>query len=94
MKRLVAACAVIMLCLPAAMCGGGQQVRVETVEVPVEVQKPCPVKQPVRPAARKLPTQLEALAATLAAWLKEYAAPGGYADKAEQAIAECITAPR
>lgn len=75
----------------AACAHDGQQVRVETVNVPVEVQKPCPVEKPVRPAARPLPSQLEALAATLAAWLKEYAAPGGYADKADAALSECIS---
>ena len=66
--------------------------KIETVTVIKEVQKPCAVEKPARPAPTgALPTNLEALAATLGAKLKEYVAPGGWADKAEAAIDECIT---
>lgn len=70
----------------------GNPVRTEIVERVVEVQKPCAVEKPARPApVGPLPTALEAVAAILGAKLKEYTAPGGYADKAEAAIDECIT---
>jgi hypothetical protein len=60
----------------------------------VEVQKPCPVTVPVRPAplAKPLPTDLGKLVAALGAKLVEYAGPGRYADKADAALKTC-TAP-
>lgn len=69
---------------------GRPAVEIRTVEKTVEVAKPCPVEQPARPAAiGALPTDLAALAAILGAKLKEYAAPGGYADRASAAIETC-----
>ncbi len=65
-------------------------VRIETVEVVREVQKPCPAELPVRPAKiGALPTDLAALAATLAAKLAEYSDPGKYADRADAIMARC-----
>lgn len=66
-------------------------VEVRTQVVTKEVQKPCPVTKPARPAklARPLPTDAVKLAALALAKLAEYAAPGGYADRADAAITEC-----
>lgn len=71
----------------------GPAVETKIVTVTKEVQKPCPVTPPVRPAplARPLPTDAVALAALLGEKLGEYAFPGGYADKADSAIKRCIT---
>ncbi len=65
--------------------------KVETVEVVRTVAKPCPVTQPVKPAplAKPLPTKSDALIAVLVEKLAEYAGQGGYAERAEQAIASC-----
>lgn len=70
-------------------------IRTETVEVPVETQRPCPGVKPKRPAPleRPLPTNLEALAATLAAKLAEWSAPGMYGDKADAIMTRCLTEP-
>jgi hypothetical protein len=67
-------------------------VRVETVEVVREVQRPCPGEKPVRPAplARPLPTDAVQLAALLGAKLGEYTLPGKWADKAEAIIDRCL----
>jgi hypothetical protein len=89
MKRLVAACAALLLL--AGCAGNPEPVSVQIERVPVEVLRPCAATIAPRPTARPLPTDLEALAATLGAWLKEYTAPGGWADKAEGALAECTT---
>jgi len=65
-------------------------VRIETVEVIKEVQKPCPGPRPERPAPLKNPpSDAVALAATLAAKLAEYAGQGGYADRAESIFDIC-----
>ncbi|AHE55992.1 hypothetical protein [Sphingomonas sanxanigenens] len=66
-------------------------IRVETVEVVREVQRPCPVTPPVRPAPleRPLPADAAALAALLGARLAEWAGPGGYGDRAAAALAIC-----
>lgn len=74
-----------------AACGE-QQARPEAqiVKETVEVQVPCPIEAPVRPAPiGKLPSGSRQLNAALGAKLKEYAAPGGYADKADAAIRTC-----
>jgi hypothetical protein len=62
----------------------------------VEVQRPCPVKRPVRPGdakthglARPLPTDLGALVDLLLAKLKEWDGPGKYGDQADTAITTC-----
>jgi len=67
-------------------------VEIRTVEKVVEVQRPCAVTVPARPAklARPLPTDTTALSALLAAKLLEYSGAGGYADRAEAALAICI----
>jgi hypothetical protein len=63
----------------------------QTVTVNKEIQRPCAVLIPDRPAklARPLPTDLEQLAAVLAGQLKIYEASGGYADKMGDALGVC-----
>jgi len=70
-------------------------IEVRTVEVVRTVQAPCPGEKPVRPAPleRPLPTSLEALTATLAAKLLEYAGEGQYADKADAIMTRCLSEP-
>lgn len=67
-------------------------VEVRTVTVVKEVQKPCPVQKPDRPAplARPLPVDSTQLAALLSLKLLEYAGPGGYAEKADLALKRCL----
>lgn len=67
-------------------------VEIRTVEVLKEVQRPCPAKKPARPGPllRPLPTDAIQLAAVLALKLREYAEPGGYADRADAAIEVCV----
>jgi len=62
----------------------------------VEVPRPCPVKNPVRPGdakthglARPLPTDPAALVDILLAKLKEWDGPGKYADQVSAAITTC-----
>ena len=66
-------------------------VEVRTVEVVKEVQRPCPVEVPQRPAKLPgtLPEDAVALAALLGRKLDEYAGPGKYADKADSALRKC-----
>lgn len=65
-------------------------VRIETVEVVREVQKPCPAERPERPKPLgNLPVDAVALAATLAAKLAEYSGEGKYADRAETFFDTC-----
>lgn len=66
-------------------------VRVVTVERVVEVQKPCAVTIPVRPAplAKPLPVDAVSLAAVLALKLGEWSAPGAYGDRADAALKRC-----
>ena len=90
LKRLLAL-PVLLLTLTAGMCSNDQPgIEVRTVEKVVEVQKPCPGKPPVRPAALgPLPSNLAgALAATLAK-LAEWSAPGKYGDQAEAYFKAC-----
>lgn len=67
-------------------------VEVRTVRQTVEVQRPCPVTIPKRPAplARPLPGDAVALAATLGEKLSEWAGPGGYGDRAQRALERCV----
>ena len=69
-------------------------IEIRTVERVVEVQRPCTVTKPARPAplARPLPTDAVALAAVLAEKLAEWSGPGRYGDRADAAINRC-TAP-
>jgi hypothetical protein len=94
MKKIVAAF-VIMACLPAAMCTRPDQpgIQIRTVEVVREVQRPCPVVKPQRPSqlAKPLPTDAVQLAALLGAKLLEWAGPGGYGERADAALARCIS---
>lgn len=65
-------------------------IEVRTVEVPVEVLRPCPAKAPVRPdPGGPWPSGLLALSAALAAKLAEYSAPGKYADQVDAYVAAC-----
>lgn len=58
----------------------------------VEVQRPCRVDVPQRPAplARPLPDDLRRLSAALAAKLEEYSGKGMFADKALGALEQCV----
>lgn len=69
-------------------------IEVRTVEVVRETQRPCPVTKPTRPAPleRPLPADSVALAALLGAKLAEWAAPGGYGERADAAIEICTRA--
>lgn len=66
-------------------------VEIRTVTKTVEVQKPCPVTIPQRPAklATPLPDDAVRLAALLGAKLVEWAGPGGYGDRADAALRKC-----
>lgn len=78
------------LLLLAACSHGPGAVEVRTVEVVKEVMVPCPAKAPVRPSALgELPAVAEDALRIVSAKLLEYAGKGGYADKAEDAIATC-----
>lgn len=70
-------------------------IEIRTVEVVVEVEKPCPGSLPARPAPleRPLPTDLGQLALVLGAKLAEYSDPGNYADRADALMARCVTTP-
>lgn len=67
-------------------------VEVRTVTKTVEIQRPCAVSIPPRPArlAKPLPTDAVKLAATLGAALSAYTAPGAWADRMESALGECV----
>ncbi len=83
------------LMLTACAGRAGTPVETVTVERTVEVARPCPAVAPTRPAPLgAVPAALAPLAALLAAKLKEYAAPGGYADRAEAALRICRDAAR
>jgi hypothetical protein len=78
--------------LVAACAHVDPPVKIETVEVVKEVQKPCPGEKPERPAKiGVLPTDLAALAALLGAKLAEYSDPGKYADRADAIMDRCLT---
>lgn len=89
---MIAGCSVLI-----GGCGTDQAhpaVEVRTQTVVKEVQRPCPVTIPQRPAplTKPLPTDAAKLAATLGAKLVEYAGPGRYADKADAALKICLKA--
>ena len=83
---LLAGCAHVAAPTPAV------EVRYQTVTR--EVQQPCPVAVPQRPAplATPLPSSVEQLAALLGAKLAEWAGPGGYGERADAAIRTCVAA--
>lgn len=73
-----------------AGCAHQQGVRVETVEVVKEVQRPCPASKPDRPApVGALPSNARDALRIVTAKLLEYVGPGGYAERAEKAIDIC-----
>ena len=81
----------LVLCALLTACGGDEGgIRIERVEVPVEVQKPCPAERPIRPGPLGAlnPDAVKALAQTLAK-LAEYSAAGQYADQAESVFDIC-----
>ena len=82
-----------IICLGISSCTTAEPgIRVETVKVPVEVQKPCPAEIPKRPEPiGALPTDAVKLAATLGAKLIEWAGPGGYGDRADEIMQRCVT---
>ena len=88
MRRIMPLAALV---LAACSTTGTPGIEVRTVEVPVEVQKPCPGIVPQRPdeLARPLPTDANALAALLAAKLVEWAGPGQYGEQAESYFRTC-----
>lgn len=83
---LLAGCAHTATPLPA--------IRVEYQTVTREVQRPCPVTLPQRPAslATPLPSDLGQLVALLGAKLAEWSGPGGYGERADAAIRTCVAA--
>lgn len=89
-KSIVIAALALTACSTAKTPPPGVEVRY--VDRVVEVQKPCPATRPERPAplARPLPKDANALAAVLLAKLIEYAAPGGFADRADAALDMCL----
>lgn len=66
-------------------------VQIKPVPQIVEVQRPCQVTVPARPAplAKPYPTDALQLAAFLGAKLAEYSGPGGYAERADAALRTC-----
>ena len=86
--------AAALVTLNACATTGDPTVRIETVTVIEEVEKPCPAERPARPAPiGDLPTDLIALAAALGAKLAEYSDPGKYADRAEAIMDRCTVPP-
>lgn len=73
---------------------GPPAVRIETVTRTVEIQRPCAVTKPVRPAplARPLPDDMGRLLALVSGKLAEWSGPGGYGERAEAAIDTCTKA--
>lgn len=72
---------------------GPRPVKVVVQEKIVEVQRPCPVTVPARPAPiGALPTNARDALRIAAAKLLEWAGDGGYADRADAAIAICTKA--
>lgn len=88
MRRLTA---IGLLALAACSTPAPPGIEVHTVEVPVEVLKPCPGIVPERPAplARPLPDDANALAALLASKLVEWSGQGMYGDRAEAYFRTC-----
>jgi hypothetical protein len=71
-----------------------QGVEIRTVERVVEVQKPCPVVKPERPATvnkTDIPKQAQDAVLYLYAALMGWQGAGMYGDKADAAIDVCLT---
>lgn len=66
--------------------------QIKVVKQTVEVQRPCPVTVPPRPAPleQPLPSDLFKLAAVLGAKLAEWSGPGMYGDKVDTALRKCV----
>jgi hypothetical protein len=67
-------------------------VEIRTVTVVKEVQRPCKAIRPALPAklVEPYPTDAVKLAIMLAEKLADYSGPGGYGERADQAIDICI----
>jgi hypothetical protein len=89
MRYLILLPVLLAGCAKPTAAPPGVQVRV--VETVKEVQRPCPVTVPKRPAplAKPLPPDAVQLAALLGAKLQEWAGAGGYGDRADTALATC-----
>ena len=88
-----AAIATLIALSLAACAHNPAPVEVRIQERTVEVMQPCPAEAPPRPAPiGDVPTDALAALRIVTAKLLEYVAPGGYADRAEAALAIC-TAP-
>lgn len=87
-----AAIALIMASLALAGCATGPRpVEVRIQERTVEVMRPCPVTAPERPAPiTDLPANARDALRVVVAKLLEWQGAGGYADRAEAAIAVCV----
>lgn len=87
MKRIILPCLALSACCAKPT---PPAVEIRTVTKTVEIQRPCAVTVPKRPAPLgSLPTDLAKLAATLGAKLSEWSGPGGYGDQADRAIRTC-----
>ncbi len=90
MKRAM----ILVAALALSGCAHGRApVDVRVQERLVEVQRPCPVTVPARPAPidpDTLPADARDALRIVTAKLLEYAGAGGYADRAEAAIAVCL----
>lgn len=89
--------AILILGTFMALAACGQPVTPPSTQIKlqdriVEVQRPCRATAPVKPAplARPLPDDQRRLAAVLAAKLEEYAGQGMFADRALDALAQCL----
>ncbi|SNT19196.1 hypothetical protein [Sphingopyxis indica] len=86
-------CRVFSIAAALALAGCAHEqagVRVQTVEVVKEVQVPCPVEVPARPAPiGALPSDARDALRIVGAKLLEYAGPGAYADRADAALRIC-----
>ncbi len=81
------------LLLLAGCSGAPRPERVVIQKQVVEVQKPCPVTAPDRPApVGALPADARDAVLTLAAKLLEWSGAGGYGDRADAAIGICTKA--
>jgi|SRR5690606_499050 len=83
----------LLLSTTLAACHHTQPgVEIRTVEVPVEVMRPCPATRPERPPPLgKLPEHAQTALAQALAALAAYSAPGMYADQAEAWFDACAT---
>jgi hypothetical protein len=89
MRRLLASALAVLASCAQHPESAGTKVIYQTVDK--EVQRPCPVTKPVRPAplAKPLPSDVARLVDLLTAKLIEYAGNGGYADRADAALTIC-----